>query len=380
MTERGGRAISPQAIERREQWNRAARLIVGAILSVAAQVPARAAATVEPIVRVLLVETEGSVQVKHGASALLLTPTPDAILLDGKSVGRVWKARGSGPRDVFSVNGMRVRGDLEFLHSDGGLQVINHVGLEDYVAGTLGREVYSSWHDEMLKAQAVVTRTYGLHQMSQNSARAFDVGSGTGSQVYGGVDAETESVKRAARKTRGEYLSYGGRPILAVFHSASGGWTATAEEVWGERIPYLTSIEVPNEEDSPDTYWRTTVSRTTLERSLEPLGVEVGSIRKMEIADRSSNGRVARIRIRGTKETQTMSARSLRTALGASVIRSTMFEIRETPDGFIFVGSGHGHGVGMSQWGAQAMAEGGADYHEILENFYPGTTLTEAPN
>jgi stage II sporulation protein D len=380
LTERGVRAISPHAIERRARWIRAARLIVGVILSVAAQVPARAAAPVEPIVRVLLFEVEGSVQVKHGASTLHLKPTSGAILVDGKSVGRVWKTRRSSSRDVFSVNGMRVRGELEFQRSSGGVEVINHVGLEDYVAGTLGREVYTSWHEETLKAQAVVTRTYGLHQMAQHSTRGFDVGSGTGSQVYGGVDAETESVKRATRKTRGEYLAYKGRPILAVFHSASGGQTATAEEVWGERIPYLTSIEVPNEEDSPDTYWRTTVSRTTLERSLAPLGVEVGSIRKMEIADRSSNGRVARIRIRGTKETQTMSARSLRTALGASVIRSTMFEIREMPDGFIFVGSGHGHGVGMSQWGAQAMAEGGADYREILEHFYPGTKLTEAPH
>jgi stage II sporulation protein D len=327
----------------------------------------------------LLIETEGSVQVQQGASTLLLESTPKAILLGGKNVGRVWKRSRSSAVDVFAVNGLRVRGDLEFRHSDRGLRVINLVGLEDYVAATLGREVYSDWHKEMLKAQAVVTRTYGLHEMARNSARAFDVGSGTGSQVYGGLDAETESVKRAARKTRGQYLSYRGRPILAVFHSASGGRTATAEEVWGERIPYLISIEVPNEEDSPDTYWRTSVSRTTLERSLEPLGVAVGSIREMDIAERSTNGRAARIRIRGTKETQTMSARTLRTALGASVIRSTLFEIRDSPDGFTFVGSGHGHGVGMSQWGAQAMAKEGADYREILETFYPGTKLTEGP-
>jgi len=361
------------------RWNRTVWLIVAATVSIAVPVAARAAASAEPIVRVLLLETEGSVQVKRGASTLILEPTSDAIRLDGRTVGRVWTARGGRSRDVLSVNGMRVRGDLEFVRSDRGLEVINHVGLEDYVAGTLGREVYTSWHKEMLKAQAVVTRTYAMHQMARNSARAFDVGSGTGSQVYGGIDAETESVKRATHKTRGEYLIYQNDPILAVFHSASGGQTATAEEVWGERIPYLTSIEVPNEEDSPDTYWRTTVSRTTLERSLAPLGVGVGSIEKMDVAERSSSGRAVRIRVRGTRETQTMSARTLRTALGASVIRSTMFEIREAPDGFIFVGSGHGHGVGMSQWGAQAMAKNGAGYREILETFYPGTKLTEAP-
>jgi stage II sporulation protein D len=72
-----------------------------------------------------------------------------------------------------------------------------------------------------------------------------------------------------------------------------------------------------------------------------------------------------------------MEARALRTALGASVIRSTLYEVRPSKDGFVFVGSGHGHGVGMSQWGAQALAESGAGYREILETFYPGTTVME---
>jgi stage II sporulation protein D len=252
--------------------------------------------------------------------------------------------------------------------------------MEDYVTATLGREVYPFWHKETLKAQAVVARTYALHQMAKNAGRPFDVGAGTGSQVYGGIDAETESVRKATQKTRGEYLSFGGRPILAVYHSASGGQTATAKEVWGERVPYLISVEVPNEEDSPDTYWRTTVSRTTLERSLEPYGVAVGSIRELDIAERSPSGRATRIRIRGSKETQTVSARTLRNALGASVIRSTLYENRAAKDAFVFVGSGHGHGVGMSQWGAQAMAEDGANYREILESFYPGTNLTKGPH
>jgi len=317
------------------------------------------------------------VQVANGAGVLRVEPAAAALRVDGENVGRIYRPRRRSGRSLLSVNGLRVRGDLEFRRSEGGLQVINRVGLEDYVAGTLGREVYSSWHAEMLKAQAVVTRTYGLHEMARYADRTFDVGSGTGSQVYGGVDAETDSVLRAVHETRGEYLAYDGRPILAVFHSASGGRTAAAEEVWGERIPYLTSIEVPNEEDSPDTYWRTTVSSTTLGRSLAPFGLAVGSIRGMVVARRSASGRAAEIRIRGTQETQTMPARTLRTALGATVIRSTLFEIRDAEGGFTFVGSGHGHGVGMSQWGAQAMAEAGADYDEILETFYPGTELRE---
>jgi stage II sporulation protein D len=95
--------------------------------------------------------------------------------------------------------------------------------------------------------------------------------------------------------------------------------------------------------------------------------------------ERSDSGRATKVRVRGTKGAQVMEARALRTALGASVIRSTLFEIREAGGKIVFVGSGHGHGVGMSQWGAQAMAESGADYRAILAAFYPGTTLLEGP-
>jgi stage II sporulation protein D len=81
------------------------------------------------------------------------------------------------------------------------------------------------------------------------------------------------------------------------------------------------------------------------------------------------------VRVRGRDGEKQIEARALRDSLGAKVIRSTLFEIRATPDGFLIVGSGHGHGVGMSQWGAEAMAQRGAGYREILASFYPGTEL-----
>jgi stage II sporulation protein D len=356
---------------------RAGLSLLGSIVLATVPAAACAATPAAPAVRVLLIEAEGPVRVTHGARRVELTPVDGGIRVDGEAVGRVWRAPRSPRSFAYQVAGRRVRGDLEVRRVSGGIRVINRVGLEDYVTGTLGREVYPGWHPEMLKAQAVVTRTYALHEVARNAANDFDVGAGTSSQVYGGIDAETPSVRKAARTTRGEYLAYRREPILAVFHSASGGRTATAEEVWGEPIPYLVSIEVENEEDSPDTYWRASVSRTTLGPALAPVGIQVGSIREIRVVERSASGRASRVHVRGTKGTQAVAARALRTALGASVIRSTLFEIRPSADGFIFVGSGHGHGVGMSQWGAQAMAESGADYREILERFYPGTTLRE---
>jgi stage II sporulation protein D len=255
-----------------------------------------------------------------------------------------------------------------------GLQVVNRVQLEDYVAGTVGREIYPDWAPEMFKAQAVVARTYALHERGRRR-QGFDLRGGTSGQVDGGVDAETPSVWAAVRATRGEYLADLDGPILAVYHSASGGQTASAEEVWGRPIPYLVSVPVEGEEDSPDTYWRVSVSRTTLGRALASLGIRVGSVRELRVIERSRSGRALRLRVQGVDESEKLEARALRSALGEQVIRSTLFEIRDAEAGFVFVGSGHGHGVGMSQWGGQSMAKRGAGYREILAAFYPGTEL-----
>jgi stage II sporulation protein D len=189
------------------------------------------------------------------------------------------------------------------------------------------------------------------------------------------VDAESPAVLAAIEATRGEYLSWRSQPILAVFHSASGGQTASSEEVWGRAAPYLVSLPVENEEDSPDTYWRASVSGTTLARALARLGLRVGPVREIRVVERTPSGRAFRVEVRGESGDSRLAARELRSALGESLIRSTLFEVRPAEDGFTFVGAGHGHGVGMSQWGAEGMARRGADYRRILATFFPGTEL-----
>lgn len=326
-------------------------------------------ASAEPPLRVLLVE--GAKRIEAGG--LVLRAGPDGGLLAGDEVlGPVWRSRGRGPHRAGEL---RVRGALEVQRTAGGLRLVNRVSVEDYVAGTLGREIYPRWDAETLKAQAVVTRTYAEYQRARRVDPDYDLLAGTSHQVYGGADAETPAIRAAVESTRGQVLLHGGRPILAAFHSSSGGRTASAEEVWGEPIAYLLSVTVQDEQDSPDTYWRARVSGTTLGRSLVPLGHRLGEIRGLRIAERSDSGRVRQVVLEGTDGSSKVTGRALRAALGASVIRSTLFEIRPAEDGFVFVGSGHGHGVGMSQWGAQAMAQRGSSYRDILATFYPGTTL-----
>jgi stage II sporulation protein D len=262
------------------------------------------------------------------------------------------------------------------------LRVINDVPLEAYIAGTLGREVYSRWHPATLRAQAVAARSYALHQRARRTGEPFDLAATTTDQVYGGLDAENAAVREAVAATRSEILTWRGEPILAVYHSASGGRSAGAEEVWGEALPYLRSIEVKNEDGSPDTYWRTRIAGPTLARSFAPLGLGLQEIVEARVVERTASGRVAQVELTqvGGRPVR-VTGRELRSAVGEQQVRSTLFEIRRErvapgrANDFVFVGSGHGHGVGMSQWGAQAMAERGADYREILAAFYPGATL-----
>jgi stage II sporulation protein D len=326
-------------------------------------------------VRVLLEESAGPVRIAGAdGRSTVLTPAGSGLQAGGRPVGPVYRIVGAHP---LRAADLRVRGAVEVRRSGKGLVVVNEVPLEDYVAGTLGREAYRRWHPEALKAQAVVTRTYALHERARHAGAAFHLRGDTGGQVYGGLDAESSEMLAATRATRGEYLSFEGQPILAVFHSAAGGRTASAEEVWGRPIPYLVSIAVEHEEESPDTYWRAAFPGTTLGRALAPVGVRVGPVREVSVAGRSASGRADRVRIRGDAGVTELPARELRRALGEGVIRSTLFDVRDEPEGFVFVGSGHGHGVGMSQWGAQSMAMRGAGYREILAAFYPGTGLRE---
>jgi stage II sporulation protein D len=322
----------------------------------------------EPFIRVLLADTREPLPV----AGVRVEPTEGGLRAGGRAVGPVWRAPGAPP---LTAGNLRVRGSLEVRRVPDGMWVVNTVPLEAYVAGTLGREVYRHWPAEVLKAQAVVARTYALHERARRAGGAWDLEGDTRGQAYGGVDAEAPPILAATDATRGQILVWEDRPILAVYHATSGGRTASSEEVWGRSLPYLVSLAVDDEEDSPDTYWRVAIPGPTLGRALDPLGIRVGRVRDLRVVGRSQSGRARRLLVTGSEGTQEFSARALRAALGVDVIRSTLFEIQPGPDGFVIAGSGHGHGVGMSQWGARAMAEDGASYREILAFFYPGARL-----
>ncbi len=368
-------------MRRKSHYSRAAFFVVGFMTFVCAafSVPALAGAATDELVRVLLYEGSGPIRLGVTASGSTrqiwkkVGIKGAGLEINGQSVGRAALIESGQPIEWAKKH---YRGQIRVQRAGAGVLIINELSLDEYVAGTLFREAYSTWKLEALYAQAVVARTYAMAQMEKSRAAPYDLRSDTTSQVYGGVDAERERALSIVRKTSGEYVSYLGKPILAAYHANAGGQTASAQEVWGEEIPYLVSISIEDEWESPDAYWRLELSPKELGRVLASAGFAVGKIKRIEISKRTSSGRVEQITFHGTRQNAKTSGKELRELLGFTVLRSTLFEVQPTEEGnFIFVGSGYGHGVGMSQWGAQSMALDGKGYREILAHFYPGTSL-----
>jgi stage II sporulation protein D len=363
------RALHPSRLYARALF--AATLLAVSIVGLGGA-SARAGAAAE--IRVVLVDSSEAVEIggASGVHRVGLRPAEGVLVVDGRPAGSAWSPPGRGP---WRVQGRRYRGRLSLRTERSRILVVNHVELEDYVVATVGGEMPASWPDQALRAQAVATRTYALHQRDRRLGEPWDVRATEQSQVYRGIESESPSTRRAADATRGEILTYGGRPILAAFHSTSGGRTASASEVWGESVEYLDSIAVEHEEDAPFTYWRTVVSPETLDGLFASLGAKLGPLDRLEVDGRTASGRVERLIATGRSRRVYVRGENLRALVESLGLRSTLFDIRATPEGFAFVGSGYGHGVGMSQWGARELARRGASYQRILARFYPGARL-----
>ena len=288
-----------------------------------------------------------------------------------------WSPAGSREVDLSAqgairIDDRRLAGRVSLIPNKGRVDVVHVVPLERYVERVVEKEVYASWPSEALKAQAVIARTYALHERAKNGAAAYDVEASALSQRYvaGPVDAR---VHDSSRGTAGEFLAHDGEPILAVFHSSAGGRTAAAEEVWGEHVPYLQSVASPDD-DAPDHFWSYEIPRNELFAALAENGLNArpGDV---NVLARSPSGRIQRVRV-GSAE---LSGRDFRDLLGGMGIRSTLFDLRSDGNQVRFLGSGFGHGVGLSQWGAYALARKGRSYAQILSHYYRGTVLKRLP-
>ena len=280
---------------------------------------------------------------------------------------------------LATVNGKGYRGSLEITLGERGLLVVNELPLEEYLVGLINCEISSTWPLEAIKAQAVVARSYALHQKESRKGARYHLEATVMDQVYDGCAVEDERAALGVRSTAGEALTFNGGIALTFFHSNCGGHTEAAEQVWSTKYPYLRGVPCRYCQDVPSASWETTIPLAKIESQLKGGGVTIAGLRDVLPGARDDSGRLTVVTLKGEKELE-LPATSFRKALGYTVIRSTMFDISVMGDSLRFTGNGYGHGVGLCQWGARSRGADGFNYREILVYYYPGTTLRKVTN
>ena len=276
-------------------------------------------------------------------------------------------------KGIFQVTGL-----VQVLRQSKGLLVINLVDLEEYVKGVVPSEVNSTWHMEMLKAQAVAARTYALYHHMLSAARDYDVVASIHDQVYRGRRGIDARITQAVESTRGVVITHGGAPIYAAFSSTAAGVTEDAMVVWAKDLPYLKGVECPFDLNSPYYQWKASFRVDELEKKLRQQGFSVGTITTVTPQTFSRARRVATLRVVHSKGELILRGEDLRKAVGYTAIPSTQFSVESIGQDIILAGYGAGHAVGLCQWGARELADLGYSFSSILRYYYPGTTLQDA--
>lgn len=284
----------------------------------------------------------------------------------------------------FTKTGYTYYGSFQFrrLHLgdgyDGKLTVTNVLDVEDYVKGVVPYEMSPSWPLEALKAQAISARTYAISRKNYHGKYGFDTCTGTDCQVYNGVNGMNTNTNTAVDSTKGMYVSYQGKLCTTLYHSADGGGTEDNLNVNGYEYAYLKGVIDPYEAsatENPNKSWSVTFTGEELRQKISSSGLSTivaltpkysatGNVIELTFTD--VNGR-----------THTVYRDKCRTTLGSGNTKSIHYTVQKTSDGKFYIkGSGWGHNVGMSQWGAYAMAK----YHgktaaEILTFYYTGVTV-----
>lgn len=337
-------------------------------------------------------------------------------------------------KSVTHFKGYKYYGYFRYERIDGGnLTVVNLVDIEDYVRGVLPYEMSPSWPLEALKAQAVTARSYTMANLNNhNKSYHFDLCSSEHCQVYYGTGGATAHTDQAAEETNGLYAWYDDEIILAVFHSNHGGATEDCENVWNDALPYLRGVVDPYEamaDKKPSYTWTKTFTGKQLQEILNKQGfVGCSEIVRVEVSKVTNTGNPYSLTFHDSNgKTWTIShCGNLKKILGLKTIRYTvsgggdgfvladnqiipslygvwvldgngdLVQVSASPvyamtangleevagseisaGTFVFEGAGSGHNLGMSQWGAYAMAKQGFTYDEILKFYYTGIEIHE---
>ncbi|MDO5716732.1 MAG: SpoIID/LytB domain-containing protein [Tissierellia bacterium] len=306
-----------------------------------------------------------------------------------------------------------------YIVQNGSQHLINRVPLEEYIYSVVAGEVGSTFEMEAMKAQAIAARSYALTNMKKYVDEGYDLKSSVSSQIYYGKEKVDEKVISAVNGTRGEFLYFNDEIVHATYSSSNGGVMASAEEAWGKDVAYLVSKMDPYSTNTPKVHWTYAVTKEQLEDKLKDV-LKGKTLQSIQLKS-NTFGRVQSVVLETTAGTEEISGNKFRTYLGGLNIKSTFFHLRDeivetssesheknveiktyytdkgnltvdlfaventsiedniikksVGDQFVFEGKGFGHGVGMSQYGANEMAKLGKDYKEILSFYYEGAEI-----
>jgi len=290
--------------------------------------------------------------------------------------------------DVLTIRGRAYSGPMRFFVRKGVLQPVLELPLEQYVRDVVASEMPPHWPLQAQAAQAVVCRSYALSMMGRHRSEGYDVCSLTHCQLYQ-CHRPSARADEAVRITRGWILLWRGLPAVALYHSCCGGITAcSAGEPKPAGTEYLRSVQDRLRSNgewacarSPWFRWKTVLNAGEMKAVLREAGLplqgqEVGAVK---VASRDESGRVLQLQVNGTRISGTRFWLCAGRALGRRRICSTLFHVRKQGSSYIFEGRGYGHGAGLCQWGAKALAESGMTWPQILKRYYPALQLSSTP-
>lgn len=292
----------------------------------------------------------------------------------GSSVG-ITPQNYTGSRLTVISNSRQYIGGFNFTVNGAFIRIVNRLGIDEYLYGVVPFEMSDSYPQEALKAQAIAARTYAFNKMINPKSTYYDLKSDTSDQVYKGYNSSYKNSISAVNSTKGGILTYGGTPISAYFSASDGGYTEKSDNVWNGSDPYVVS--------KPDPYdtsynWTRTFTTAEINSRLSPsvkqvigdfTAVDLNTITKYE------SGRISNITLNGTLGSYSFSKNSARTFLymgDSKDLPSALYTVAydQGTDTYTFKGSGYGHGVGMSQIGAQNRANAGQSCSDILSFYY----------
>lgn len=353
----------------------------------------------EEFVRAALFKNVDEVLVSLRGTYQIIDPLEERVIYEGKSLSRVsiipFKRGIAVGQQYFPLPHLRIypkreitihtggknrryRGFIDVIVRNNQLTIVNELELEQYVRGVLYHEISHRWPLEVMKVQAIATRTYVLYQKAMNEKRDYDVTSDIYSQVYGGRSAERYRTNIAVNRTKGKVLIFEGKIFPTYFHATCAGHTEDAKELWGQNLFPLKGIVCNYCALSPHYRWRKNFRSKDIQDKLNRHGYTIGLIENISVVEKNKSGRIRKLQITARDgKVITLSGRKFREIVGPNEIKSNRYDVIMKGYYFDAVGGGWGHGVGMCQWGAAQLSKERFKYPEILTFYYPGAEIVD---